>query len=67
MDDIRKDDIIEVTSMGQTVRGVVKSASNWGTTSDPDWYIEFTDLKGMPHYWKQKIDGGTVKKIELHG
>jgi len=44
--------------------GVVQSATNWGTDTDPDWYIEYTCTSPARYagscYWKQKQDGGVL-------
>lgn len=46
-----------------TVTGTVKSATNWGSENNPDWYIELT-ADGIGYmYWKQGVDGGSVSVI----
>lgn len=59
-------DTVEIVSQGWHVIGIVRSANNYGTPANPDWYIEMDAWDG-PHYWKQSIDGGYVvtSKIPL--
>jgi hypothetical protein len=62
---IRTGDRVEIESAGATTRGTVLTASNQSVLgAKPNWYIELTiDHGGGYGYWKQKIDGGTVKVL----
>ena len=62
---IKEGDRVEIKAQGITVTGTVDSANNynqWGTKPDC-WYIELTSDSGNYHYWKQGVDGGTVRLL----
>lgn len=40
--------------------GTVITAHNYGSESEPDWYIELTEDRSGYEYWKQSLDGGAV-------
>jgi len=57
---------IIIRSQGGVYPGSVLSAENYGTDTEPNWYIEFhhenPNRSGGPYgYWKQAIDGGTLE------
>lgn len=52
---------------GSEYFGMVRTAINYGTEDEPNWYIEFTDIRTSKYaYWKQCPDGGVVE-IVIHG
>ena len=52
---------IEIQMGRHTYRGtVLHRGTNYGTTEQPNWYIEFLHDNGHYGYWKQKEDGGTL-------
>jgi hypothetical protein len=55
-------DIVKVFIPGYFVIGIVDSVDydNYRKT----YNIELTDSDGMPHYWKQFSDGGSVILLE---
>ncbi len=57
-------DKVRITSQGTTRTGTVTSATNYGHGTQENWYIQLTDINGYPVYWKQAVDGGTVKVIK---
>ncbi len=59
---LHRGDRICITSQGLAVYGVVESAKNWGTSRQPDWYIEMLSDTNGHYYWKQEYDGGYVIK-----
>jgi hypothetical protein len=73
MDKINRGDLVEITCQGLTVEGVVTYADHdyeyirEHEGADPVRVITGYDLEirsvltQLPHRWKSKIDGGTVK------
>jgi len=61
---LQRGDRIKIESRGRTFAGTVRTASNYGSATQPDWYIEYTDNYYGYMYWKQGVDGGTVRKLE---
>jgi hypothetical protein len=56
---------VHITVGRLVYEGTVLSASNWGTESEPNWYIEFSDERdGQYRYYKQQFDKGEVKFME---
>lgn len=66
--DIIPGDFVRIYAMGTSKKVLVKTAHNYGTASDPVWYIqgdEYTQAgKNLGSvYWKQDADGGRVVKL----
>lgn len=60
--EIRQGYIVKIAdNQGHVRQGPVISAYNYGTVSDPIWYIELGGDNGA--YWKQDADGGRVIEI----
>jgi len=60
MRDIVRGDKVRIHSQGCVKTIIVDTAHNYGTASDPIWYIEGTEVGGGAVYWKQDYDGGRV-------
>lgn len=55
---------VRIHSWGTVVEGSVLNATNYGNpTEGDDWYIEMRTTKGEYHYWKQRIDTGTMEVL----
>lgn len=61
----RGDEVRIVDENGREVRGWVESAVNCGVDHDENWYIVLRDKYGVPWYWKQGIDGGTIEILYI--
>ena len=63
--DIQPGDTITINAKGLQVTGTVLSAQDYGRDGESDWYIQMTDRDtGQYQYWKQGVDGGTIRKGE---
>ncbi len=61
---IEPGDIVTISCKWLTVTAKVETAHNYGTADNPDWYIECRNVRtNEPHYWKQGIEGGSVKLV----
>lgn len=68
---IEKDDHVLIMAnpdkfQGKCFEGSVLSAKNYGSPSEPKWYIELHDNLLGYVYWKQDIDGGTLLRVNSH-
>lgn len=62
---INKGDTVIINCRDMQIRATVDSAVNWAMPDETDnWYIEFhsPDIGGCG-YWKQGVDGGSVRKV----
>lgn len=55
---------VKIQAQGITVTGLVKSADNWGTETNPNWYIEVVGYREGYRYWKQNYDGGQLVEVD---
>lgn len=62
--DVKPGDTVRITTRQATSYGVVKTAKNYGSSGNDDWYITLTDPDHGPVYWKQQQDGGAVEVIK---
>lgn len=54
---------VAIERNGRTRTGVVRTAVNWGSEADPNWYVQFDGDDGRPGYWKQALDGGEIRAL----
>ena len=64
--EIKKGDRVKINSLGLTIVGEVLSAVNYKNYFEEkdNWYIEIISDSNEYHYWKQKEDGGEVRKLK---